>query len=754
MVFVDKFAQEICYLELHHNTSSSSKSAISSAPLPAAFKIDPSVLSYLNEEDDWRTKVSPTTTSDIVANNADNAPFSLSVQFHSYSSPQALLDKIHDRLRSVLSGLPEKDIKTGWKEVKKGFHLVMRHLRANYPSLVHGAYELFQKAECNLANILSSLHVMPQGFEVAQAHLLSRSCLTSLTMLYAASGDVLSVSIEPAAQLMNFEGRGHIMTGEGGVESYRDSGLTGKGQICGIADSGLDDTSCFFIDTSDAYPTLATNRKGVLEPFRRKVIQYIPFADAMDEEGGHGTHVSGSVAGSSLSDFSDMDGVAPEAKITFFDLGVTDKAFLKVPPLAGLFLEAYRSGARIHTNSWGNLGGLYGFMSRDVDKFTYEHPDILILFAGGNSGAFGRRTIISPGNAKNALTVGAGQIRSVFHDNPLDEEDYSVALFSSIGPTWDGRLKPDIIAPGDFIMSAYAAPPENQTAAFDSSWKGHEHCAVHQMSGTSMATPLTAGAALLVRQYFMDRHHWATICQLNYSTCTNGPFTPSGYLLKTVFLHAGSPVHRYSDPDYDIDGSVLRSFPLGSPPDTFQGYGQVVLRNVLPLNRPGGLHESLNLYLWDNQQLTRNDAIEVLIRVDSKFCSADSDNEDNLVCSSPLKVTLAWYDPPHVLGFSSKLLLQDLDLIVESPSETFYLGNKRDAVFSKSDFEAKPQVVYPDDHNPNEQIYIPGPTCRRNEDCVYRVIVQSYQLPANQYQKFALVITANGKEVFCVITYA
>jgi subtilisin family serine protease len=225
-------------------------------------------------------------------------------------------------------------------------------------------------------------------------------------------------------------------------EPYREAGLEGQGQICGIADSGVNDLSCFFLDNSGAYPTVTTNRSGVVEPLRRKIIQYVSHADDLDEEGGHGTHVCGTVAGSSLQEFGHMNGMAPQAKIAFFDIGVTDRDYLKLPATDDIFNAAYTAGARIHTNSWGNLGGLYGQMSFDVDKFVFEHPDFLVVFAAGNSGDLGGKSIISPGNSKNALSVGAGQVRTVLTDElrTPGNENTALAYFSSLGPTTDGRL--------------------------------------------------------------------------------------------------------------------------------------------------------------------------------------------------------------------------------------------------------------------------------------------------------------------------
>jgi hypothetical protein len=81
-----------------------------------------------------------------------------------------------------------------------------------------------------------------------------------------------------------------------------------------------------------------------------------------------------------------MNGMAPDAKITFFDLGVTGMNYLKVPIVTEIFESAYKSGARVHTNSWGNPGGIYGQISTDVDQFMVDHPDSLILYSAGNNG--------------------------------------------------------------------------------------------------------------------------------------------------------------------------------------------------------------------------------------------------------------------------------------------------------------------------------------------------------------------------------
>ena len=79
------------------------------------------------------------------------------------------------------------------------------------------------------------------------------------------------------------------------------------------------------------------------------------------------------------------------------------------------------------------------------------------------------------------------------HIDDYSSQSSRLACFSSIGPTSDGRIKPDVVAPGDFIQSAFSGDPSltQQAMALGSKWEGSPTCAVHQMSGTSMATPVT-----------------------------------------------------------------------------------------------------------------------------------------------------------------------------------------------------------------------------------------------------------------------
>lgn len=69
---------------------------------------------------------------------------------------------------------------------------------------------------------------------------------------------------------------------------------------------------------------------------------------------------------------------------------------------------SYKAGARIMSNSWGAPAvSSYTSLERLVDKFMYDHDDFTIVFAAGNDGERGKRTIGLPASAKNCIAVGA-----------------------------------------------------------------------------------------------------------------------------------------------------------------------------------------------------------------------------------------------------------------------------------------------------------------------------------------------------------
>ena len=133
----------------------------------------------------------------------------------------------------------------------------------------------------------------------------------------------------------------------------------------------------------------------------------------------------------------------------------------------------------------------------------------MVLFAAGNSGDDGEKTITSPSGAKNCLTVGATlnsqQVFKAYETSVPDGVSgvfgpAYLAYFSSRGPASGKRIKPDVVAPGWWTVSA------NAKAGHSSVQAGYaEHCTVDALQGTSMATPTAAGNVAIIRNSFTSK---------------------------------------------------------------------------------------------------------------------------------------------------------------------------------------------------------------------------------------------------------
>jgi serine protease AprX len=377
-------------------------------------------------------------------------------------------------------------------------------------------------------------------------------------------------------------------------------GLTGKGEIIGVADTGL--------DTGDPQTVLPDFRGRVLKifswPIDPSIDPYVtnPGADdgPADVDSGHGTHTSGSVLGGGSQGPGNapaIRGLSYEAQLVFqaieqkmayvsadaaAQFGDAEYALTGIPSdLNKLFQQAYELGARIHSNSWGGgKPGEYADDSRQVDEFVWNNRDFCILIAAGNDGkdpnpgadgVIDEGSVTPPGTAKNCITVGASEsVRAEFKNlkyggpapwkkdfpkepiksDPVANNPDDMAAFSSRGPTADNRVKPEVVAPGTAILSTrssrladteegWGAYPSNPNYMFD--------------GGTSMGTPLTAGAVGLIRQYFRKVKNVAV---------------PSAALLKATLICGAQRM-----PLTYVPGKIIF--------DNHQGFGRVNLENVL-----------------------------------------------------------------------------------------------------------------------------------------------------------------------------
>lgn len=517
------------------------------------------------------------------------------------------------------------------------------------------------------------------------------TCFANIIVLLSSDPGVSRIAVSRPMRSLNSKARPIVQSGTTTSEPYSAAGLDGNGVVVGISDTGIDEESCYFLDEKGPVPRSSVDHP-VTYPEYRKVIQYVNYSGSNgDYNYGHGSHVSGSIAGASTSTGNQYKGMAPGAKLAFFDIGAKNGELLVPTDLSTyLFPSAHKAGARLHSNSWGG-GYWYDSFCIEVDQYLYDNDDFLVFFAGGNDGGLGYHTVLSPALSKNALSVAASYTCST--------QINDIVYFSAIGPAPDGRNKPDITAPGLQIVSASAVGEDGE----------RETCGTTSKSGTSMATPISAGNAALVRQYFEDEKFWASLCEPSYPRCSKGSFPPSGPMIKALMIHSGVPMHRYLG-----QGGRVGTIDLQQPPDIYQGYGRIDLSNILPLTD----HKSSDFTLFvEDAVLTPLTEVIHVINIKT--------------VTSPLKVTVTWFDPPNP-EFAARVLIHDLDLIITSPNGDVYYGNTHLTSLTPNR----------DELNNNEQLYIT--TLNGLKKGNWTIHVQAKMLPSSSSQSFSIVITGDG----------
>ena len=196
------------------------------------------------------------------------------------------------------------------------------------------------------------------------------------------------------------------------------------------------------------------------------------------DDAGHGTHVSSIAAGEGDGNPANK-GVAPGAALV--GIKVLDRrgeGYMSDVTAGIQWAIDNKStyGIDVINLSLGTDVSSNGSDATSLMANSAMADDIVVTVSAGNEGP-ARYTIGSPGAAADVITVGAMA--------DLGHGGFSQAYFSSRGPTADNRIKPDISAPGWQIMAAKAGGPGNQYV---------------EKSGTSMASPFTAGVAALMRQ--------------------------------------------------------------------------------------------------------------------------------------------------------------------------------------------------------------------------------------------------------------
>jgi hypothetical protein len=306
------------------------------------------------------------------------------------------------------------------------------------------------------------------------------------------------------------------------------------------------------------------------------------------------------------------------------------------PDYIDLVSTSYSNGARIISNSWGDSPGTgayltddrtYDALVRDALPTTAGEQPVTIVFAAGNAG--GANTTGSPANAKNVITVGASEnYRPTWTDGcsigpSAADNANDIAAFSSRGPTDDGRIKPDLVAPGTHIQGAASQSSNYPSGPYVcDTYHPSGQLLYAASSGTSHATPGVAGAAALLTHFYRD--HLAEPA-------------PSPAMLKAYLINSAQYLDGVGS------GDTL--------PSNAQGYGAVNL---------GTAFDTTPRLLEDQTSILHTTGEKVVFR----GIVAEPDR--------PFRVTLAWTDPPGATVGAA--YVNDLDLAVEIAGQR-YFGN-------------------------------------------------------------------------------
>jgi serine protease AprX len=297
-------------------------------------------------------------------------------------------------------------------------------------------------------------------------------------------GDFMTVSAQTTRADHVQAGQRGFLLGLGGIP-----GVNGQGVVVAVLDSGI-----------ASHKALAG-----------KVLANVSMisGETAGDAYGHGTHVAGIIAGNSTAASGVTPlydgGIAPGASLVNVRVLRDDGVGLTSDVIAGIdWVIAHKSryNIRIINLSLGHAVTepvAYDPLCAAVER-AYR-AGLIVIAAAGNAGKLEDGTpvlggIASPGNSPFAITVGATNTWGT-----ADRDDDTVTTYSSRGPTkWDNNAKPDLVAPGNKIISLEAQNsyiPEHYPTEHIA---GSGSNAYLRMSGTSMSAPMISGAAALLLQ--------------------------------------------------------------------------------------------------------------------------------------------------------------------------------------------------------------------------------------------------------------
>ena len=256
---------------------------------------------------------------------------------------------------------------------------------------------------------------------------------------------------------------------------WEDTGYTGKGSVVSIIDTGIDSEHVGLDDLDDDNSTNDSKVIAFYDAVNNPDKTNGTEVKAYDDQG-HGSHCAGITAGTGAPTYEYV-GVAPKAQLVgvkVLDAGGSGSFATVMAGMQWTVDKRHDFNIRAASMSLGGFGLIEWTSSEEesVNRMANEmvRSGVALFIAAGNAAVSAQ--IGTPGSAEDVITVGA-----------LDK-DTSIAVYSSQGPTEEGRVKPNIA----FVGSSVMAPEANSGDGY----VGY--------SGTSMATPGAAGLAALMYQ--------------------------------------------------------------------------------------------------------------------------------------------------------------------------------------------------------------------------------------------------------------
>jgi len=402
-----------------------------------------------------------------------------------------------------------------------------------------------------------------------------------------------------------------------GADSANRRGYDGAGIRVAVCDGGTD------FD----HPEFGLNPRP--DGTNDQIVRYLDYRDGDPSTvlNAHGTATASIIA--ALGRNPNVEGeAAPGVKLIVQECALD--RLVSPDELTTWINDAAANGAVVMSNSWGgDETGEYNLFSQTVDGLVRIHGISVLLGAGNNYRGRDESqlypSISSIAANKNGIAVGA-----YLHHDDTDPSNDEWGAWYGLGPpnygTTDGRLKPDFVAPFDYVYVADIAGPAGYNPDGDY-FSG--------FGGTSAATPITAGGLAILYEAYIANHFG------------NNPAgsTPSPSMMKALVAATSRQM---------IDPATNAWLPNANRTKT--GWGEIDLISALEAAGGGPLVDESD--------------------VDGFSSNTDPDYRWTVQSDGrgPLRVVLSWTDPEGWLG-AARALVNDLDLLLTSPSGVEYKGN-------------------------------------------------------------------------------